>query len=143
MADKDRKWIIPPRPCCVNPEHMRKEHDDPNSILFKRSVYFDFDQYRIKEEFRPLVDAHGKYLSSHRDIKVYVIGNTDARGSREYNLALGQKRAESLHTMFSLLGVSENQMEVISFGAERPKAEGDNEAAWAENRRVDIKYDDK
>lgn len=142
MADKgqEREPVIPPRPCCINPDHLRKEHDDPASILFKRSVYFDFDQYTIKDEFKPLVEAHGKYLSKHREIKVYVIGNTDAVGSREYNLALGQKRAESLHTVFSLLGVAENQLEVISYGAEQPKAQGDDEAAHAENRRVDIIY---
>jgi peptidoglycan-associated lipoprotein len=140
MADNHRERPEPPRPCCVNPEPQRKEHDDPASILAKRSVYFDFDQYTIKDEFRPLVEAHAKYLASHRDIKVYVIGNTDARGGREYNVALGQRRAESVHKVFALYGVGENQVEAISYGAEQPKAEGNDESAWAENRRVDIRY---
>lgn len=126
--------------CCRNPDVQRNEHDDPASILAKRSIYFDFDQYVIKDDFRPLIEAHAKYLASHQKIQVHVIGNTDARGGREYNLALGQKRAESVHKVFSLYGVGETQMEVISFGEEQPKAEGDDEAAWAENRRVDIKY---
>lgn len=130
-----------PRPtCCRNPDVQRNEHDDPASILAKRSVYFDFDQYVIKDEFRPLVEAHAKYLASHKKVQVQVIGNTDARGGREYNLALGQKRAESVHKMFSLYGVGETQMDVISYGEEKPKAEGDDETAWAENRRVDIMY---
>ncbi|KIF81685.1 peptidoglycan-associated lipoprotein Pal [Noviherbaspirillum autotrophicum] len=139
-ADNRRARPEPHPTCCMNPESQRKEHDDPASILAKRSVYFDFDQYVIKDEFRPLVEAHAKYLANHREIKVYVIGNTDARGGREYNVALGQRRAESVHKVFSLYGVGEKQMEVISYGAEQPKAEGNDEAAWAENRRVDIKY---
>lgn len=142
-ADNGRTPPEPPRPCCVNPDPPRKEHDDPASILAKRSIYFDFDQYTIKDEFRPLVEAHAKYLASHRDIKVYVTGNTDARGGREYNVALGQRRAESVHKVFSLYGVGENQVEAVSYGAEQPKAEGNNEAAWAENRRADIRYPSK
>lgn len=126
--------------CCRNPEVQRNEHDDPASILAKRSVYFDFDQYVFKDEFRPLVEAHAKYLASHQKIRVHIIGNTDARGGREYNLALGQKRADSVHKIFALYGVGENQMDAISYGEEKPKAEGADEAAWAENRRVDIQY---
>ena len=140
-SNKGGEKLEPQRTCCINPDSLRKQHDDPASILFKRSVYFDFDQYTIKDEFKPLAEAHAKYLASHRDIKVVVIGNTDERGGREYNLALGQKRAEALHRIFSLYGVAEQQLEVISYGAERPKAEGSNEAAWAQNRRVDIVYE--
>lgn len=130
----------PPRPCCINPGPLRNEHDDPNSILFKRSAYFDFDQYTIKDEFKPLVEAHARYLAKHREIKVFLTGHADARGGREYNVALGQKRAESVRSVFSLFGVADDQMEAVSYGAEQPKAQGNNEAAWAENRRVDILY---
>jgi peptidoglycan-associated lipoprotein len=143
LADKGYRPPEPVRPCCVNPDRHRNEHDDPASILAKRSIYFDYDQYVIKDEFRPLVEAHAKYLANHREIKVYVSGNTDARGGREYNVALGQKRAESVHAVFSQYGVSENQLEVFSFGAEQPKAQGNDETAWAENRRVDIRYLDQ
>ncbi|HJV76383.1 MAG TPA: peptidoglycan-associated lipoprotein Pal [Noviherbaspirillum sp.] len=138
-AENNKPSPDPHPTCCRNPDGPRNEHQGPADNV-KRSIYFDFDQYVVKDEFRPLVEAHAKYLANHRDIKVYLIGNTDARGGREYNLALGQKRAESVHTVFSLYGVGANQLEAISFGEEQPKAEGDNEAAWAENRRVDIKY---
>lgn len=114
--------------------------NDPQSILAKRSIYFDFDSYTIKEEFRPVVEAHAKYLNAHKDRKVVIQGNTDDRGGAEYNLALGQKRAEAVRKALLLLGVSDDQVEAISFGKEKPKALGNDEAAWAENRRADIVY---
>lgn len=114
--------------------------DDPKGILAKRSVYFDFDSYIVKDEFKPVVDAHAKYLSSHKARKVLIQGNTDERGGREYNLALGQKRAEAVRKSLSLLGVPDAQMEAVSLGKEKPKAQGSDEAAWAENRRSDIVY---
>jgi peptidoglycan-associated lipoprotein len=109
-------------------------------VLAKRSIYFDLDSYTVKDEFKPLVEAHARYLSAHKDRKIVIQGNTDERGGREYNLALGQKRAEAVRKSHSLLGVAETQMEAVSFGKEKPKAQGSDEEAWAENRRADIVY---
>lgn len=114
--------------------------NDVAGILSKRSVYFDFDSYIIKDEFKAIVEAHSQYLTTHTDRKVVIQGNTDERGGSEYNLALGQKRAEAVRRALSLLGVSDTQMEAVSFGKEKPKALGSNEAAWAENRRADLAY---
>jgi peptidoglycan-associated lipoprotein len=114
--------------------------DDKNSVLAKRSVYFDFDSYIVKEEFKPVVSAHGQYISTQKNRKIIIQGNTDERGGREYNLALGQKRAEAVRKSLATLGVPETQMEAVSLGKEKPKATGNDEAAWAENRRADITY---
>ena len=114
--------------------------NDPSSILAKRSIYFDLDSYVIKDEFKPVIDAHAKYLVSRKDRKIIIQGNTDERGGSEYNLALGQKRAEAVRRSLQALGVPDSQMEAISFGKEKPKAQGSNETAWAENRRADIAY---
>jgi peptidoglycan-associated lipoprotein len=114
--------------------------NDPKGELAKRSVYFDYDSYVVKDEFKPLVAAHGKYLGAHRERKIIIQGNTDERGGSEYNLALGQKRAEALRKSLSLVGVPESQMEAVSLGKEKPKAQGHDEASWAENRRADIVY---
>ena len=113
---------------------------DPKSILSKRSVYFDYDSYEVKSEYKDLVTAHAKFLAENRQFKMLIQGNTDERGSREYNLALGQKRADAIRKMLSLLGVSEGQLESVSLGEEKPKNEGHNESAWAENRRGDMLY---
>jgi peptidoglycan-associated lipoprotein len=113
---------------------------DPNSILSKRSIYFDLDRYDVAEQYRPLVNAHAKFLVENRQYKIMIQGNTDERGSREYNLSLGQKRADAVKRMMVLLGVREDQIETVSLGEEKPKAEGHNEEAWAENRRADILY---
>lgn len=113
---------------------------DPNNVLSKRSVYFDFDSFVVKEEYRPLVEAHARYLQQNRNARMTVQGNTDERGSREYNIALGQKRADSVKRMMMLLGATENQIETVSFGKEKPRNQGHDESAWAENRRDDILY---
>jgi peptidoglycan-associated lipoprotein len=109
-------------------------------LLGTRSIYFDLDSYVVKDEFRRVVEAHSDYLKSHPGRKVTLEGNADERGSSEYNLALGQKRSEAVKSMMRVLGVPENQLEAVSFGKERPKNPGHDEAAWAENRRVDISY---
>ena len=114
--------------------------NDPASILSKRSVFYDFDSYVVKDEFKPLIEAHGKYLRDNRTAHVIIQGNTDERGGREYNLALGHKRAESVKKMLAILGVQEAQMETISFGKEKPRNPGTDEAAYAENRRSDLVY---
>ena len=118
----------------MNPLH------DPNSILAKRSVYFDFDKSNIKPEFRALVEAHAGYMTGHASATVRIEGNCDERGSREYNLALGQRRADGLRKAMVLLGVSDTRIETISWGEEKPRAMGRNEAAWSQNRRDDIIY---
>jgi len=114
--------------------------NDPQGILAKRSVYFDLDSYTIKDEFKSVVEAHARYLIANKTRKVVIQGNTDERGGTEYNLALGQKRAEAVRRALVLLGVSDSQVEAVSFGKEKPKALGSDEAAWAENRRADLAY---
>lgn len=114
--------------------------NDPQGVLAKRSVYFDYDSYIVKPEFQQVVENHAKFLQSNRSRKIIIQGNTDDRGGAEYNLALGQKRAEAVRKSLSLLGVPESQMEAVSLGKEKPKALGSDEAAWAENRRADIVY---
>jgi peptidoglycan-associated lipoprotein len=117
--------------------------DEPGSVLAKRSVYYDFDRYDIKEEYVPIIEAHANFLLQHPDIKVRVEGNCDDRGSREYNLALGQRRADSVKRAMTLLGVEDVRIETVSFGAERPVAFEQNEQAWTKNRRSDIVYPDQ
>jgi peptidoglycan-associated lipoprotein len=116
---------------------------NPASPLSKRSIFFDFDSFVVKEEFRPVLEAHAGYLLSKRDAHVVLQGNTDERGSREYNLALGQKRAEAVRKSLKVLGVTDAQLEAVSLGEEKPRNEADTEAAFAENRRVDVVYTDE
>ena len=113
---------------------------DPKSILSKRNIYFDYDRYDVRSDYKELVAAHAKFLSNNRQFRVLIQGNTDDRGSREYNLALGQKRADSIKKMLVMLGTNESQVESVSLGEEKPKMEGQNETAWAENRRGDMLY---
>ena len=113
---------------------------DPSSILANRSIYFDLDSFIVRDEYKSVIDAHGKYLVSRPDRKVIIQGNTDERGGSEYNLALGQKRAEAVRRAMALAGARDSQMEAVSFGKEKPKAMGSDEAAWMENRRADIVY---
>ena len=105
-----------------------------------RSVYFAFDKYNVQAKYRPVVEANAQYLSAHPQAHTQLQGNTDARGSREYNLALGQRRANAVMKAMELLGAQPQQMEAISFGKEKPKAMGNTAADYAENRRVDIVY---
>ena len=111
---------------------------DPNNILSKRSIYFDYDQFVIKDEYKALIEAHAKYLQANRSAHATLQGHTDERGTREYNIALGQKRADAVKKLMILLGASEIQIETVSFGKEKPRREGHDESSWAENRRVDI-----
>jgi peptidoglycan-associated lipoprotein len=114
--------------------------NDPSGVLANRSVYFDLDSYVVKDEYKSVIDAHGKYLVSRPDRKIFIQGNTDERGGSEYNLALGQKRADAVRRALALQGVPESQMEAVSYGKEKPKAQGSGEEAWKENRRADIVY---
>lgn len=104
-----------------------------------RVVYFDFDSFAVKDEYRKLVDAHAKRLSADRKLRLSIEGHTDERGGREYNLALGQKRAEAVAKSLTLLGANESQVEAVSFGEERPAVQGNDESAWAQNRRAELK----
>jgi peptidoglycan-associated lipoprotein len=113
---------------------------DPNGALAKRSVYFDFDSFDIRAEFSPLLIAHGDYLSKTAGRNVVIEGNADERGSHEYNLALGQRRAQAVLERLRMLGVKDAQMEAVSYGEERPRVTGQGETAWAENRRADVVY---
>jgi len=113
---------------------------DPSNILSKRSIYFDYDKFDIRDEFKPLVEAHARYLREHRTTKMLIQGNTDERGGREYNIALGQRRAEIVKKTLMLLGAREEQIEAVSLGEEKPKVAGSSDAAHAQNRRSDILY---
>ena len=121
--------------------------DDPwrrlgeaGSALAQRSIYYEYNRYDISDEYVPLIEAHANFLLLHADLKITIQGNCDDRGSREYNLALGQRRAEGVKRAMSLLGVSNKQMEAVSLGAEKPVAFGQDEESWAQNRRSDILY---
>ena len=103
-------------------------------------IYFDFDSYVVKPEFQSTVEAHAKYLMANKSRKMAIEGNTDERGGREYNLALGQKRAEAVRRALGLLGVTDSQVEAVSFGKEKPAVSGSDEAAMAKNRRAEINY---
>ncbi len=114
---------------------------DPGSVLSKRSIYFDYDSFSVKEDDKPLVSAHAKFLTDNRNRKITIQGNTDERGSREYNISLGQRRADSVKKMMMLLGVTDSQVETVSFGEEKPAVQGGDESAWSKNRRAEIVYD--
>jgi peptidoglycan-associated lipoprotein len=108
--------------------------------LARKVIYFDFDKSEIKPEFADLVAAHARNLTSHPNLKMKLEGNTDERGTREYNIGLGERRAQAVRRALMLQGVAESQLTTVSFGAERPAVEGDDEAAWAQNRRVELVY---
>jgi peptidoglycan-associated lipoprotein len=106
----------------------------------ERSIYYDFDKSIIKDEYRPLVQAHAHYLVGNRSARMTIQGNCDERGSREYNLALGQHRADAEKNAMTLLGASKSQIETVSFGKEKPRCTEHNESCWSQNRRGDIVY---
>jgi peptidoglycan-associated lipoprotein len=113
---------------------------DPKNILSTRVIYFDFDSNVVKDEYRAMVQAHAKYLTENRAATLRIEGHTDERGSREYNIALGNRRAESVKKILVVLGVQEGRVEIISFGEEKPVEGGHDEASWAKNRRAELKY---
>ncbi len=114
--------------------------NDPASPIYKKSFYFDFDSYTVKSSDQSLINSHAQYLNSNKYQKIVIQGNTDDSGTTEYNLALGQKRSDAVRKLLSLLGVSESQMEAVSFGKEKPKSTTNDDAGRAENRRADIFY---
>jgi peptidoglycan-associated lipoprotein len=113
---------------------------DPNNILSRRSIYYDLDQFNVKDQYRELVEAHARYLRANPQAKMLIQGNTDERGSREYNVGLGQKRSDGVKKMLMLLGAREDQVESVSLGEEKPADAGHDETAWSKNRRSDILY---
>jgi len=113
---------------------------DPKSPLAQRRLLFDYDSSAIRDEYRTLLEMHAKYLIKENSARLILQGHADERGSREYNLALGQRRAESVYNALNLLGVTDAQMEAVSLGEEKPVAEGHDESAWAQNRRTEILY---
>ena len=130
----------------VAPVDVTKERPlgaDPRlkqGVLGQRSIFYDLDQYDVKDQYRSMVEAHAKYLRENPGARVLIQGNTDERGSREYNVGLGQRRSDGVKRMLMLLGAREEQIESVSLGEEKPRAEGHDEAAWSQNRRSDILY---
>lgn len=120
----------------VLPAHL----DTASPIYQQKSVYFDFDVFTIKSEFTGMIERHATYLRAHPELEVKLEGHADERGGREYNLALGQKRSESVKRALVTMGAGEKQLEAVSFGEEKPKMMGHDETSWAENRRVDFVY---
>ena len=113
---------------------------DPNNILSKRSIFYDFDKFDVRDEYRGLIEAHAKYLRDNPGAKMLIQGNTDERGSREYNVGLGQRRSDGVKKLLILLGAKESQIESVSLGEEKPRSEGHSEQAWSQNRRSDMLY---
>ncbi len=116
---------------------------DPNNVLSKRNIYFDYDSDSIKAEYKPLIEAHAKYLLANSSAKVILQGNTDERGTREYNLSLGQRRSVAVKKSLNLLGVQDKQIETVSFGEEKAAQNCADEACFQGNRRVDIAYENE
>jgi peptidoglycan-associated lipoprotein len=114
--------------------------DDPSSPISRRIIYFDYDSDAIRDEYRPVLEAHAAYLGEQPSLRGTLEGHTDERGSREYNLGLGERRGQAVKRVLGVLGASSSQVSVVSYGEERPAADGHDESAWAQNRRVEILY---
>jgi peptidoglycan-associated lipoprotein len=139
----DTRAVTPPKIAAVDVTGARATDSmlkDPANILSKRSIYYDLDKFDVKDEFRSLVEAHAKYLRENPGARMLIQGNTDERGSREYNVGLGQRRSDGVKKMLILLGARENQIESVSLGEEKPQDDGHSEQAWSKNRRSDILY---
>jgi peptidoglycan-associated lipoprotein len=124
----------------ANAEEGAEAPGPQEGLLAKRTIYFDFDSSEIRGEGTDIVAAHAKYLASRGGMKVRLEGHTDERGSREYNIGLGERRAQAVRRALLLQGATESQLSTVSYGEERPAAAGSDEAAWAKNRRVEIVY---
>jgi peptidoglycan-associated lipoprotein len=114
--------------------------DAAGPVAAAKVLYFDYDSAAIRPEFQPVIDAHARWLAARQDRRMTIAGHTDERGGREYNLALGQQRAESVRRALQLLGVRPAQVETISYGEEKPATAGQEESAWASNRRAELSY---
>jgi peptidoglycan-associated lipoprotein len=124
----------------VTPVQVEGTAVGPGPQGVERIIYFDYDSDAIKPEFRNMIEAHAKFIRANSGRRVNIEGHTDERGGREYNLALGQRRAEAVRRAFGLLGVPDTQIEAVSFGKEKPAVPGSDEAAWSKNRRAEIAY---
>ncbi len=136
----------PAGPSATNDSNDEKDLDlaslrDPNNILSKRSIYFDYDKDTVKAQYKDLLEAHAKYVASHPKAKMTLTGNTDDRGSREYNVSLGQKRSVSVKKSMNVLGAQDTQIETVSFGEERADTNCKDDACYGKDRRVDISYE--
>ena len=120
--------------------HLGPEFSDPNNPLSKQTIYFELDSSQVKQEFVPVVAAHAQYLASHPNQHVILAGHADERGSSEYNIALGEQRAKSVERMMRSQGVTTTQLEIVSYGEEKPAVSGGGESAWQMNRRVEVGY---
>lgn len=134
------KSVVDSAPAPITEAVVLDALSDPKSILAKRSVYYALDAYAVEDADKPIVQAHAKYLSEHPSRKIRLEGNADERGSNEYNLALGQRRADGVKKMLMLGGAKDSQIEASSYGEEKPKAIGHDEASWSQNRRTDFVY---
>jgi peptidoglycan-associated lipoprotein len=147
-VDDRSKGVVSPTPAPTASQTQPRQPAPPiagnplkEGQLASRSVYFDFDSNSVKDEYRGLIQAHSRYMTvDKKDSRIRIEGNCDERGSREYNLALGQRRAEAVKKTMTVLGVQDGRIETISFGEEKPVAMGHDETSWAKNRRADIKY---
>lgn len=120
---------------------MLDPRKDPSNILYTRAVFFDYNQDVVKPEYRALVEAHAKYLMQNPSAKIILQGNTDDRGSREFNIALGQRRSVAVKNVMNALGASDRQIETVSYGEEKQRCSDQSESCWAQNRRADIVYE--
>ena len=128
--------VAPPQ----RPTYADRPWEDPSSPLYRRVIYFDYDSSEIRPEFVPTLQAHAGYLASHTATRVTLEGHTDERGTREYNLALGDQRAQTVQRYMLAEGVRADQLATLSFGEEKPAAAGHGEASWSQNRRVELAY---
>jgi len=147
VEDRTPSTAVPPQPGVTTVTPLAPKGDqlpsalkDPNNILSKRSIFYDYDKYDVKDEYKPLLQAHARYLAQNSNAKMLIQGNADERGSREYNIALGQKRADGVKKMLQLMGVQESQMESVSLGEEKPRCTDNTEGCYAQNRRSDMLY---
>ena len=147
VEDRTPSTAVPTQPgiSTVTPvapkgEQLSDALKDPNNILSKRSIFYDFDKYDVKDEYKPLLQAHARYLAQNANAKMLIQGNADERGSREYNIALGQKRADGVKKLLQLMGVQESQIEAVSLGEEKPRCTENTEDCYSQNRRSDMLY---
>lgn len=140
-AEEEAARAVSADECPPDCDFARAAIDDPESILAERTIYFDFDESKVKDQYMDIIRRHAAYLTQYPGIEVRLEGHTDERGSREYNIGLGERRAESVSQLLQAYGVAPGLLETISYGEELPAVEGHNEEAWAKNRRVEIVYD--
>lgn len=140
VEETDEPRVIRAEDCPPDCPFERGAIEDGDSLLAERTIYFEFDSSRVRDEFRDLLRRHAEYLTRYSDVDVRLEGHTDERGSREYNIGLGERRAEAVRDILRAYGVSREQMETVSYGEELPAVDESDEEAWEQNRRVEIAY---